>query len=286
MWHVPHTLVYSSARTHCFVHLQIMKTKFALFLLVLLGFGQSVVSAALWGDANNSGTVTTADITSIRQHILGQRSLSPEAIARADVNGDGWVTTLDIVLIRDFILGRPAPGNRTGRVVLEQLYTFSVSSQSPMVVTAGEQKLVAVFDVAPVAIPASWNYFSLVELVDSQSRYVVRNSWLSYAEAVIDGVIVSSVGPFDTYGRWWVDSDDRSWSDRFFSFQPIALECPVVFPAPIAIPAGSGVQIRVYGTVPAGIITDTVIRLDRLVFSADGQGGDIFPGITVGHYIR
>lgn len=57
------------------------------------------------GDCNGDGQVSMLDVMLIRQHVLGQSSLSGSAASAADVNGDGSITSADADALQSRILG-------------------------------------------------------------------------------------------------------------------------------------------------------------------------------------
>ena len=57
-------------------------------------------SAAVGGDVNGDGSVSTADVTAILKYLSGTASLSAE---RGDVNGDGIVNTSDATLLLKYL---------------------------------------------------------------------------------------------------------------------------------------------------------------------------------------
>ncbi len=59
----------------------------------------------LRGDVNNDKVVDEKDCKLVRQHLLGQKSLSKAQFTRADVDEDGEVTGADYLIIRQIILG-------------------------------------------------------------------------------------------------------------------------------------------------------------------------------------
>jgi hypothetical protein len=54
----------------------------------------------LWGDANNSGRVTTADYTEVKNH------MSERTEDRCDLNGTGRVTTADYTVVKSHMNNR------------------------------------------------------------------------------------------------------------------------------------------------------------------------------------
>lgn len=57
---------------------------------------------ALWGDANNDGTVDTMDALAIMQHDAELSELSEAGLALADVNNDDAVDTMDALAIMQY----------------------------------------------------------------------------------------------------------------------------------------------------------------------------------------
>lgn len=90
-----------------------MKTSFTSLgtaaLVVLNLLTSTLAPAAVLGDADGDGNVTTFDVSLFRMHIIGKRILPPEVVACGDINGDGKLTTLDLFLIRRAILKGEQP---------------------------------------------------------------------------------------------------------------------------------------------------------------------------------
>lgn len=61
------------------------------------------------GDTNLDGTVTSADVTALYDHLLG--CLDNAAAVACDVNGDGMVTAADVTALYNIILGNESQGH-------------------------------------------------------------------------------------------------------------------------------------------------------------------------------
>ncbi len=83
----------------------------------------------LLGDADMNGTITIADYTLVRLHILGIKALSGEALTIADVDRNGSVSISDYTNIRLHILGLKEITGRTndGYVKEPVEVTFTIS---------------------------------------------------------------------------------------------------------------------------------------------------------------
>lgn len=57
------------------------------------------------GDVNGDGKVSSLDYIQIKNHIMGSKKLTGDALKRADVNGDGKVSSLDYIKIKNHIMG-------------------------------------------------------------------------------------------------------------------------------------------------------------------------------------
>ena len=51
------------------------------------------------GDLNGTGTVNSADVTALMDHLIGKQAMSGEAFKNADMNSDGNVDNRDLVLL-------------------------------------------------------------------------------------------------------------------------------------------------------------------------------------------
>ena len=67
--------------------------------------GNSNVAAYLPGDVNGDGKVSSLDYIQIKNHIMGSKVLSGDALDRADVNQDGKVSSLDYIKVKNHIMG-------------------------------------------------------------------------------------------------------------------------------------------------------------------------------------
>ena len=63
------------------------------------------VPSYLKGDVNGDGKVSSLDYIQIKNHIMGTKTLSGDALTRADVNEDGKITSLDYIKIKNHIMG-------------------------------------------------------------------------------------------------------------------------------------------------------------------------------------
>lgn len=66
---------------------------------------QQTGSDVLLGDANVDGKVTTADLLTLKKHLLGTSELSAQGKLNADTNKDGKVSTADLLLLKKYLLG-------------------------------------------------------------------------------------------------------------------------------------------------------------------------------------
>jgi M6 family metalloprotease-like protein len=70
----------------------------------------------LWGDADGSGAVSTADISPIYWYTLGLRDADEQqAITNGDVNEDGTVDLMDGFILHSSLNGLAVPANRIGQ---------------------------------------------------------------------------------------------------------------------------------------------------------------------------
>ena len=65
-------------------------------------FASSGSAPLVYGDVNGDGFVTSADVTSIYDILLG---INNTFATTADVNGDGYVTSADVTAVYDILLG-------------------------------------------------------------------------------------------------------------------------------------------------------------------------------------
>lgn len=60
----------------------------------------------MFGDLSGDGKINSADLLKIRQHLLGQDSLTGGFLTSADVTGDGKINSADLLKIRQHLLGQ------------------------------------------------------------------------------------------------------------------------------------------------------------------------------------
>lgn len=60
-------------------------------------------SAAVKGDADESGVVDMTDLTTIALHILGDQTISGQAFKNADIDGDGNVNLADLSRLKQYV---------------------------------------------------------------------------------------------------------------------------------------------------------------------------------------
>ena len=56
------------------------------------------------GDVNDDGTVSTADVVTLLQSLIGKKTLSSNGKANADMNGDNKISILDLILLKNQML--------------------------------------------------------------------------------------------------------------------------------------------------------------------------------------
>lgn len=64
------------------------------------------LTAVVTGDVSGDGKLTTADLTSVKTHLLKSSTLTGAAVQAADCNADGNVTLTDFLLLNAHILGK------------------------------------------------------------------------------------------------------------------------------------------------------------------------------------
>lgn len=73
--------------------------------IVRQGSGGNSTGNITYGDINNDGKISNADIVLLKRHILQLSTLSGDALKAADVNRDGKISNADIVKVKRHILG-------------------------------------------------------------------------------------------------------------------------------------------------------------------------------------
>ena len=102
----------------------------------------TMAHAAVAGDVNNDGTVTSSDITMLYNYLLAG---DETYLATSDINGDGNITSADVTALYDILLGNAQPtpeyidftvGGITFRMIYVKGGTFTmgnndIASESP-----------------------------------------------------------------------------------------------------------------------------------------------------------
>ena len=82
-----------------------MKRKIAGLCAFLIASSVSVsVLAAVKGDANNDGEITSKDLTRIGKYLMGTKELDEEQFSGADMDGNGIVNIVDYILEKEYLL--------------------------------------------------------------------------------------------------------------------------------------------------------------------------------------
>ena len=76
-----------------------------IWILLAILFIPFITLAALTGDVNNDGKITSQDYILVRRHIMNLSRLSTAEEKRADMNNDNLITSVDYILIRKVIMG-------------------------------------------------------------------------------------------------------------------------------------------------------------------------------------
>ncbi len=84
-----------------------MKKKIALIFSIIAVCGLSCVTianAALSGDVNNDGTLTSKDFTKLGKYLFGTKELDETESANADLNGDGVINLVDYIMEKNLLI--------------------------------------------------------------------------------------------------------------------------------------------------------------------------------------
>ena len=74
----------------------------AFVLSLLAALAVTTASAAVTGDVNGDGAVTSVDVTVLYNYLLNNDSSS---IVNGDQNGDGEITSADVTAVYNVLLG-------------------------------------------------------------------------------------------------------------------------------------------------------------------------------------
>lgn len=88
-----------------------MKRWVAGVLTVAVLCGMSAINASaltrrLYGDVNNDGIISNADVTLVQQYVADMVEFDTYQKIAADVNGDGKISMLDVVMIQQVLAGQ------------------------------------------------------------------------------------------------------------------------------------------------------------------------------------
>lgn len=150
------------------------------------------VKEYLYGDANDDGVVTLADVNAVIAYIL-EKNPQPFSVAKADMNQNNMITVSDVTLITDDLLDQPsgaslaAPlrGNVSGELHLgSEGYYMLVSANADASVNAlqADIELPAGFtvgDITPLGAGAADGSVAVREIDGSTCRFILYSTNLS-----------------------------------------------------------------------------------------------------------
>ena len=150
------------------------------------------VKEYLYGDANDDGVVTLADVNAVIAYIL-EKNPQPFSVAKADMNKNNMITVTDVTLITDALLDQPsgaslaAPlrGNVSGELHLgSEGYYMLVSANADASVNAlqADIELPAGFtvgDITPLGAGAADGSVAVREIDGSTCRFILYSTNLS-----------------------------------------------------------------------------------------------------------
>jgi hypothetical protein len=58
-------------------------------------------SSNVKGDVDSNGSVTSSDIVSMMQALVGKKTLSSQGKTNADMNGDGKISIIDLIMLKN-----------------------------------------------------------------------------------------------------------------------------------------------------------------------------------------
>jgi len=144
-----------------------------------------------WGDTDNDGGITGADLTNARNFLLGKISTFPNVYPTngdtADFDGDTGVTGIDTTVINNLILGRSDVNAKTPTTL-----TKATPAGNPTVPIGGTQKIyLQVKNVNAVAMGGVGVVFT-----------ITGNGELLGGRGSADGLTDPDGGTFPAGSRW------------------------------------------------------------------------------------
>ena len=157
-------------------------------------------NAAVYGDANGDGSVTSADVTVIYNYLLNGDTTF---LVNGDVNGDGSITTVDVTIIYNILLGVPVDPVEEGVTEYEvNGVTFKMVEVEGGTFMMGSEQMVG------SAYPAHEVTLSTYSIGQTE---VTQELWVA--------VMGSNPSYFNEYGNAEVHSDSHSSWDAGVNLQ-------------------------------------------------------------------
>lgn len=182
--------------------------------LTMLAAGMTA-SAAVYGDVDNSGSVSAIDASLILRHAVGVETLSGDALRMADVDGDGAVTAIDASLILRKSVGaietfpaeslavdnaEPDSSSEGKTLVVYYSATGSTRSVAEYIASAADADI---FEIVPAEPYSSAD----LNWTDSGSRVVREHDDESLRNVPLASTTVTNWSDYDTvfigYPIWW-----------------------------------------------------------------------------------
>lgn len=181
-----------------------------MFLLIVLFPFFSL--AAILGDTNSDGKITTSDYILVRKHILGIKKLSSDELVRSDVNGDKKVNSIDYINIRKIIIDSNIKKVGTikfskdsiSKVVGEQPFINKITVEGDGKITykSSNSKIAVVNDNGKVTLK-NFGKVTITATVSDTDNYVYKVKSVSYTinskyNYIAYSQIASDKGPINT----------------------------------------------------------------------------------------